>query len=170
VGSAFAREVKTIDMPGKQASDKELTIPLRITLHRVPADVRFALQYGKSGVNGHPSLVPPTRTTSDSLSFDFDVRVDASKRGTPRFLGEFTQGPADKRFVYVNSGQSAGQSGTFWNRRAKIPLTTITTDLIEKVQTGREMILEIEIEGTLKDGGPVCASHLSSREWHPVRR
>jgi hypothetical protein len=153
----------------KHMPDSEMTIPLRITLHRVPVDVRFALQHGKGGASGHPSLVPPTRTTSDSLSFDFEVRVDA-KGGAPRFLGEFTQGPPDKRFVYVNSGQSAGQAGTFWNRRAKIPLMTITPDLIEKVRTGRTMILEIEIEGTIKDGGPVCASHLSSTEWRPVRR
>ena len=151
--------------------DKELTIPLRITLHRVPADVKFALQQGKSGATGHPSLLPPTRTTSDSLSFDFEVRVAAGKRGSaPRFLGEFTQGPPDKRFVYVNSGQSAGQIGTFWNRRAKIPLTTITPALIEKVRAAPDSILAIEIEGTLKDGGPVCASKLSSTEWRVTRR
>jgi hypothetical protein len=150
--------------------DDELMIPLRITLHRVPPDVRFAMQQGKGGGPGHPSLLSPTRATADSVSFEFEVRVAAGKGGSPRFLGEFTQGPPDKRFVYVNSGQSAGQAGTFWNRRAKIPLTTITPQLIEKVRAGREMVLEIEIEGTLKDGGPVCASHLSSTEWRPVRR
>jgi hypothetical protein len=42
--------------------------------------------------------------------------------------------------------------------------------LIEKLQGGSEMFLQIEIEGTLKDGGPVCASHLSSTEWRLVRR
>lgn len=153
-------------MPGK-----ELTIPLRITLHRVPANVAFALQHGKSGAMGHPSLVPPTRITNESLSFDFRVRVAAVKRGAPlRFLGEFTQGPPDKRFVYVNSGQSAGQHGTFWNRRAKIPLTTITPTLLDRAQDSPDKVLEIEIEGTLKDGGPVCASHLSSTEWRLVRK
>jgi len=33
-----------------------------------------------------------------------------------------------------------------------------------------DAILEIEIEGTGRDGGPVCASLLSSTEWRPVRR
>ena len=65
---------------------------------------------------------------------------------------------------------SVGQHGTFWSRRAKIPLTTITPDLIREARDGRDLILEIEIEGTLKDGGPVCASLLSSTEWRPVRR
>lgn len=149
----------------------EFEIPLRITLRRVPAGVWFAMQKGKSGEKGHPDLLAPTRTTADSISFDFAVRVGATKKGAAtRFLGEFTQGPAEKRFVYVNSGQSAGQAGTFWNRRAKIPLTTITPRLIDKVRADSGSILEIEVEGTLKDGGPVCASKLSSTEWHVTQK
>jgi hypothetical protein len=151
--------------------DNEVEIPLRITLHRVPAGVKFALQRGKAGAVGQPELIPPTRAGADSISFDFPVRIAGLKRGTPpRFLGEFTQGPPEKRFVYVNSGQSAGQAGTFWNRRAKIPLTTITTALIESVRSSSNSVLEIELEGTGKDGGPVCASLLSSTVWRAVRR
>jgi len=146
-------------------------IPLRITLHRVPAGVAFALQRGKSGVHGDVQLVQPTRRDFDSLSFDFSVRVEQAKKGArPRFLGEFTQGPPDKRFVYVNSGRSAGQADTLWNRRAKIPLTTISVASIDKVRAKPDTILEIEIEGTGRDGGPVCASLLSSTEWRPVRK
>lgn len=145
--------------------------PLRITLHRVPPGVAFALQKGKSGVHGNVELVQATRRDLDSLSFDFSVRVEQAKTGArPRFLGDFTQGPPDKRFVYVNSGRSAGQADTFWNRRAKIPLTTISGALIDKVRSKPESILEIEIEGTSKDGGPVCASLLSSTEWRSVPR
>jgi hypothetical protein len=151
--------------------DGEIEIPLRITLHRVPPGVRFAMQKGKGGAQGHPELVAPSRTSPDSISFDFGVRAAEAKRGgAVRFLGEFTQGPPEKRFVYVNSGQSAGQTGTFWNRRAKIPLTTITPALIEKARAAPNSILTIEIEGTLKDGGPVCASKLSSTEWRVARR
>lgn len=146
----------------------EVEIPLRITLHRAPPGVRFALQKGKAGAQGNAELIPPTKSDADSLSFDFSVRVAGGNR--PRFLGEFTQGPPEKRFVYVNSGQSAGQPNTFWNRRAKIPLTTITGALIEKVRSTPDTMLVIEIEGTGKDGGPVCASLLSSTEWRPVRK
>lgn len=149
----------------------EIEVPLRITLNRVPAGVKFALQKGKSGAQLHPDLVAPTRKVDDSLSFDFSVRVAQAKPGSPlRFLGEFTQGPPEKRFVYVNSGRSAGQPDTLWNRRAKIPLTTITSALLDKAQSKPDTILEISIEGTGKDGGPVCASLLSSKEWRPVRK
>lgn len=149
----------------------EIEIPLRITLNRVPPGVTFALQKGKSGAEGNAELVPPTRSVDHTLSFDFSVRVSQAKRGAPpRFLGEFTQGPPDKRFVYVNSGMAAGQMDTLWNRRAKIPLTTITSALIDKVQSSSNKALEISIEGTGKDGGPVCASLLSSKVWRLVAK
>lgn len=150
---------------------RELTIPLRITLHHVPPGVRFALQKGKADAKGNAELVAPTHATSESLKFDFSVRIAGEKSGNrPRFLGPFTQGPPEKRFVYVNSGMRAGQQETFWDRRAKIPLTTITCALIEKVRAERETLLEIEIEGTGKDGGPVCASLLSSTVWRTARK
>ena len=153
---------------GSAATVTEL--PLRITLRRVPPGVAFALQRGKSGVHGNVELVQPTRRDLDSLSFDFSVRVEQEKGARPRFLGEFTQGTPEKRFVYVNSGRSAGQADTLWNRRAKIPLTTIDAALIDKFRSAADTILELEIEGTSKDGGPVCASLLSSTEWRPVRK
>lgn len=147
----------------------EVEIPLRITLYRVPPGVRFALQNGKSGAAHEYELVPPTRIDPTSISFDFTVRVAPDKLGArQRFLGEFTQGPADERFVYVNSGQSAGQHDTEWNRRAKIPLTTITPALIDAVRSTPNTVLLIEIEGTAADGGPVTASRLSSTEWRTV--
>src|SRR5205814_1406233 len=83
-----------------------------------PTGVRFALQKGKSDAKGNAELLAPTRSDPTSLSFDFSVRVARAKPGAPpRFLGEFTQGPPDKRFVYVNSGRRAGQEDTLWDRR-----------------------------------------------------
>lgn len=157
--------------PEKAAAMKsnEVEIPLRITLYRVPPGVRFALQKGKSGAKGNALLVSPTRVDPTSISFDFTVRVAPDRLGTKlRFLGEFTQGPSDKRFVYVSSGRSAGQADTPWNRRAKIPLTTITPALIDRVRDTPNTVLLIEINGRAGDGGPVVASQLSSTEWRLV--
>lgn len=148
---------------------KEFDIPLRITLYRVPPGVKFALQKGKSGAEHKEELVPPTRIDPTSISFDFTVRIARDRLGTKlRFLGPFTQGPTDKRFVYVNSGRSAGQENTSWQRRAKIPLTTITPALIDHVRDTPNTVLLIEINGRAHDGGPVCASLLSSTEWRLV--
>ena len=150
---------------------KEAEIPLRITLYRVPPGVRFALQKGKAGASTTVEFIPPTRIDPASISFDFTVRVAPDRLGTKlRFLGEFTQGPVDKRFVYVNSGRAAGQLDTPWNRRAKIPLTTITPALIDHVRETPNTVLLIEINGRAGDGGPVVASQLSSTEWRLVPR
>ena len=82
----------------------EREIPLRITLVRPPRDVVFCLQRGKA------EIVSPVRATGDDLSFELSVRVrDGRADGSPNFLGPFTQGPPDGRFVYVNSGTSAGR-------------------------------------------------------------
>ena len=99
------------------------------------------------------------------MVFDFPVRVDISNSDAPRFLGEFAQGPVSSRFVYVNSGKRAGQAGTVWDRRAKISLTDIDADLIRSARQTPGTIVEIEIEGTGDDGGPVCASVKRSSGW-----
>lgn len=135
-----------------------MNLTLRITLLHPPPGVVFRLQ------SGRVDLVAPTRETADAISFDFDVRV-ADGEPVPRFLGPFTQGPPATRFVYVNSGQAAGQSGTSWNRRAKIPLGSITWDLIEQAKGA---VLEVQIEGTGRDGGPVCATVRLPHPWRVV--
>src|SRR5438067_2105515 len=103
-------------------------VPMRITVARPPPGVRFCLQSGRS------NLVSPTLSTGKDISFDFTVRVRATgDGGPPRFLGPFTQGPPDARFVYVCSGTLAGQPDSCWTRRAKVPLTGITWPLVQRV-------------------------------------
>ena len=148
---------------------EQVELPLRIVLRRPPPGVKFALQKGKANAAGEADLTPPTHVTSDSMVFDFPVRVDVSKSEAPRFLGEFVQGPVTGRFVYMNSGRRAGEAGTPWDRRAKISLAGIGADLI---RAARETAgtLEIEIEGTGTDGGPVCASVKRSSGWRLVAK
>ena len=131
--------------------DREL--PLRITVLDPPPGVTFRLQRGK----GQDNLVPPTRVTDDRLEFDFTVRLSPDlKDGKPNLRGPFAQGSPADRFVYVNSGTLAGQAGSCWTRRAKVPLTGISSELIETL--GESAVLEARIVGTAKDGGPCCAT------------
>lgn len=122
-------------------------LALRITVVGPPSDVVFALQRGKS------ELVAPSHATTTQLVFDLTVRV--RDEGQPNFLGPFAQGPRAARFVYVNSGTSAGQADSPWTRRAKVPLSGITAALIKR---SKGAVLEARIAGTSKDGGPACAT------------
>jgi Family of unknown function (DUF5990) len=138
-------------------------LPLRVTVVEPPADVVMQVQRGRD------ELLPPSSRKSNAISFDFSVDVDLSS-GAPNFLGKFAQGPKDSRFVYVNSGTYAGQSGTCWSRRAKISLMNITTEQVRKILKSPKSKLEICIDGTGSDGGPVCGSIRSPREsWKIIK-
>jgi hypothetical protein len=136
-------------------------LQIRICVASPPADVSFQVQRGKDG------LVPAARRSPASIEFEFAVRVGTQKDGAPNFLGPFVQGPPNARFVYINSGTLAGDAESCWTRRAKVPLTGISWALIKKARSGNAL-LEAEIDGTAKDGGPACASVPLSRSWRVV--
>jgi hypothetical protein len=131
----------------------ERELPLRITLVHPPCDVVFCLQRGKTEV------VSPVRATGDDIAFDFSPRVrDGRPDGMPNFLGPFAQGPPAGRFVYVNSGTSAGEADSCWTRRAKVPLSGISWPMIEEAMAAPDTVLEARIAGAARDGGPACAT------------
>lgn len=149
-------------MCARSATDHE--IPLRLIVRRPPPGVRFAMQYGPTAI---ADLVPPANATSDSLTFEITVRLGAPRGGELlRFLGPFVHGSPGARFLYVNSGQLAGDPDSCWNRRAKVWLEDITAAQVEAVIEGPGGVLEAEVPGTGTDGGPVCAStHVQGRGW-----
>ncbi|MBA3341588.1 MAG: hypothetical protein H0T48_07100 [Gemmatimonadaceae bacterium] len=130
--------------------DREL--PLRITLVDPPRDVLFCLQRGAG------ELVSATLPDGLNLSLDLSVRVGTQKTGEPNFLGPFAQGRPNDRFIYVNSGQAAGQSGSCWDRRAKVRLGAISWSQVAEALAKPDARLEVRIKGRARDGGPCCAS------------
>jgi hypothetical protein len=128
-------------------------LALRIIVDDPVPGVAMRLQRGRD------EFVEPTDATLSTVVFDLSVPVGVARPdGTPTFLGPFTQGPPAARFVYVNSGRQAGQSGTCWDRRAKVPLFEITADDVEAALRVERGCLEVRIGGRARDGGPVCGS------------
>src|SRR6266700_284498 len=125
-------------------------MPIRIRVLHPPKGVTTVIQRGKD------ELLPPSKDSESALVFDLNVSVDLSG-AIPNFLGKYAQGPKDVRFLYVNSGTSAGQMGSCWSRRAKISLMSITREQIDAVLDGKGVLLA-EYNGTGRDGGPTCAS------------
>jgi hypothetical protein len=138
---------------------------LRIVLEKPPAGVDFGLQKG-SGSNYE--TIQKQRSEANDLYFEFKVRVKAGKDSMPIFLGSFVQGPTGQRFVYIDIGAAAGQTGTNWSRRLKIPLTGITWDMIKQLLADSQMILEARVPGTGRDGGPNCATVKPFNGWKLV--
>jgi hypothetical protein len=127
------------------------TVRLRIVVAEPPPGVAFALQEGASG------LVPPSEIAAERLTFECDLNVADTKSVPVRLTGPFAQGPASARFIYVCSGVRAGQVGSSWERRAKVPLAGISSELLARALSERRA-LEAAIHGLAKDGGPACAS------------
>jgi hypothetical protein len=150
------RDYRISPMKGAHAE----AIRLRITVVDPPAGVALRMQRGRE------ELVEPVRSSARRVTFEFDARVGTRTGGLPNFLGDFVQGPPDKRFVYINSGTMAGQPDSPWSRRAKVPLFGISARLIAEVRRAGG-ILSAEYEGTGRDGGPSCATvPLVGGDWH----
>jgi hypothetical protein len=146
--------------PIPRAQQPELR--LRITLTEPPTGVRFAMQRGRF------ELSEAVETRADALVFEFSVKVGDASCAPPRLLGEFTQGPADGRFVYINVGTSAGQFGSPWTRRIKIPLYSMTPELVVAALAKPGTVLETRIKGTGRDGTPACATVPLLAPWAPA--
>ncbi len=147
-------------------ADHSTNLQLILTVLSPPPGVDFAVQRGRD------ELVKPFLTTADAVSFAVTLSLGPSLAdGSPNFRGPFAQGTPADRFVYVNSGFYAGQMGTPWERRAKIKLADIPIALVESAVGNPNAAIEARIEGTMKDGGPVCASVRAPQiSWRVVTR
>ena len=129
-------------------------LPLRIVIDHPLPGVALALQRG-SGTRF--DLIGPVEAHTDRLVFDLDIALDGSTAdGGPRLLGPFVQGPPTARFVYINIGTSAGQVGSPWQRRMKIPLGAISWQAIEALAPGERLTAHVASKG--RDGTPACAT------------
>ena len=129
-------------------------LPLRIVMEDPVPGVAIALQRGAAA---KAELVQPSAASPAAIMFELEAAVEgALPDGRPRLLGPYVQGPPAARFVYLCVGQLAGQPGSPWTRRVKVPLGGLSRDLIEALTPG--MRLEARIAGRARDGGPACAS------------
>jgi hypothetical protein len=141
--------------------DKELT--LRIVLEKPPTGVDFGLQKGSGSKY---ETIQKQRSADKDLHFEFALKIKNNKSAQPDFSGPFVQGTPNGRFIYIDIGTCAGQINTGWSRRLKVPLTGITQDMINKMMTETNLLLETKVPGTGKDGGPNCATVKPFSGWH----
>lgn len=140
-----------------------MEVAFRITVLDPPRGVVFRLQRGRS------ELVAPSNEGTSSIVFDFTLRVEpGAAGGPPRILGPFAQGPPASRFVYVNSGKQAGQGESCWDRRAKVPLGAVDASLINQAAVSSGAVIEAQIAGTGRDGGPACATVPLVSGWRVI--
>lgn len=142
----------------------KLELPVRIILVSPPAKVLYGVQRGKGSAYDVAFAQLPTH---GDVRFDFAITVIERKDGAPDFRGEYVQGPARRRFIYVDVGRYAKQHDTEWARRMIVRLEALTWDVITRATTAGKR-LEARIQGTGADGGPSCATVEPISGWKVV--
>jgi hypothetical protein len=140
----------------------KVEIPFTVVVKDPLPGVAMQVQRGKN------ELLPPRSSSQDSLVFNFEISVDLSA-DAPNFLGKYSQGPKQDRFVYVNSGTYAGQKETCWARRAKLSLMSISREQVEEALSSPKARIEATMSGTGSDGGPTCAT-VKNLVWTVVKK
>ncbi len=143
----------------------ETELKLRIILLKPTAGIVFGLQ---KGAGNSYETVQKQISGSRDLFFNFSIKVkgDRAKDTSPKFSGDFVQGPSGGKLIYIDIGTCAGQTNTKWSRRLKIPLTGITWDNIDHFNKNPDSVMEARVPGTGKDGGPNCATVTPFDGWH----
>jgi hypothetical protein len=138
-------------------------LSLRIILQEPVPGIVYGLQKGKG--NSY-EIVQKQTTTSRDLVFEFTIDVKDTDKSNCSLVGPFTQGTPLDRFVYLNIGTNAGQIGSPWSRRLKIPIFGITKATIESM-SDKDM-LQCTVPGKGKDGSPSCATVKPFSGWSVV--
>lgn len=128
------------------------TVTLRVTIEGHVPGVALAMQRGRD------AIVAPVHASDQMVTFQVRAEVRERPDGTPVLAGAEVQGPPAARFLYVTVGTRAGQPKSPWDRRAKVPLTGISADLLAAACARPGVVLAARIAGRAKDGGPACAT------------
>jgi hypothetical protein len=123
-------------------------IYIKIVLKNPVLEVLHGLQKGAG--SSYSVEQKQLSTEGESLFFEVKVSLKFTTENEVDFKGGHVQGPKGQRFIYLNIGQSAGQFGTVWSRRMKIPLG--------KFYQKDKAEYEVSIDGTMKDGSPTCGT------------
>ena len=131
-----------------------IDLVLRIILADPPQGVVFSLQDAKN------RPVDVTTAGDGDLSFDIPITLTDTPDGL-RPGGGFVRRDDRGRFVYVASGEQAGNLTAHGGRRAKIYLNALPA-----AEAGA--VLEATIAGRAKDGGAACATVPLLSGWRRV--
>ena len=144
------------------------TVTLQIILLKPTPGVVYGVQKG-SGSNYE--TVQKQHSISGDLIFRLLIKIkgDRKKDELPKFSGEFVQGPAGGKFIYIDIGTYAGQQDSAWSRRLKIPLTGIKWENIDELTAHGHSCMETHVPGTGRDGGPNCATVKPFGGWQLVK-
>ncbi|MGB9753336.1 MAG: hypothetical protein C0183_17670 [Roseiflexus castenholzii] len=124
---------------------------MRLICVNPPQDDHQLAEFGLQDRNGN--LTPGVVLPDGALLFSFDVQADIRRDGSVNLSGRFVHGPPQGRFLYLGLRPPGGA----WIRRIKVPLGSITADLVRNAGEGALAATVV--------GDRAATVHLQ-RPWH----
>jgi hypothetical protein len=139
-----------------------IDITLQIALEATPPGVLFGIQKGSGS---HYETIQPQIGNGKTVYFEFIIRIKKDQNGHVDFSGPIVQGSPGVRFIYIDIGTAAGQLGSEWSRRLKIPLSGYLhlEDYLTSFPDGISYLATINAIG--KDGSPACGTVKEFEGW-----
>jgi hypothetical protein len=139
-----------------------IDITLQIALKATPPGILFGIQKG----SGSTYQTMQTQIgNGKTLFFEWTIRIKKDQNGQVDFSGPIVQGSPGVRFIYIDIGTAAGQHGSEWSRRLKIPLSGYLHpgDYLTGFPDGISYLATINAIG--KDGSPACGTVKEFEGW-----
>ena len=140
--------------------------PLEHTKHNAIFGVQDKKRVEHEGVkqsNGDIHYDIEVRAKCDVV--DSINRFDLPETKKPNFLGPWTNGTRDKRFLYLSWKSINPKNPSPWTRRMKIHLSSITWEQVEEVDRVEHGALEVRVAGRDYEGAPACGSVSLGEGW-----
>ena len=128
-------------------------IKLRIVLQNPVDGVMYGLQKGKGA---DYETVQAQLLKGEDFTFEFTIQVKQAKGKGISLGGPFVQGSGGNRFVYINIGSYAGQTGEPWSGRLKVPF--LESDFQDSLLDECAYCWSCIVPGSTEDGRPVFAT------------
>jgi hypothetical protein len=106
------------------------TLCLRLTCNDPPLSEDQSLEFGLQDRDGN--LMSGVALPDGALLFSCEVQAETRPDGGVAFSGRFVHGPPQGRFLYLGLRSPGGA----WIRRIKVPLASITADLVNNASNG----------------------------------
>ncbi|MCS6940678.1 MAG: DUF5990 family protein [Roseiflexus sp.] len=106
------------------------TLGLRLTCIDPPPHDPQSIEFGLQDRNGN--LMPGVALLDGALLFSFEMQAEVRPDGSVNLSERFVHGPSQGRFLYLGLRPPGGA----WIRRIKVPLASITADLVNSAGDG----------------------------------
>ena len=139
------------------ATGAKRPLPVRIEGTSLPGRVFCEHQHVHVGVQCRQEPAGLVPGDAEAAAFDLTVDILPAAGGGWDFRGPYVHGKPGERFLYLTWGDHPPGGGFTMFRRAKLHLSPLDTDLVERAAApGHRLVARLAL--TDARGGPRCAS------------